>query len=74
LHQCGGGAGSQSHQHCVHRSTACLEATVAQIAVAAVADIAGATRTMPSAKAGVKKQVSLLPISEFHYNLLGICK
>jgi hypothetical protein len=73
LHQCGGGSGgSQSHQDCVHPSTACLEAMVAQKAVAAVADTAGATTTMPYAKAGVKEQVSLLPISEFHYNLLGI--
>ncbi len=56
----------------MHPSTAWLEATVAQTAVAAVADTAGATTTMPYAKAGVKNQISLLPISEFHYNLLGI--
>jgi hypothetical protein len=72
LHQWGGGGASQSHQHCVHPSTACLEATVAQTAVAAVEDTAGATTTMHYAKAGVKNQVSVLPISEFHYNLLGI--
>ncbi len=57
MHQCGGGGASQSHQHCVHPLTACLEATVAQTAVAAVADTAGATTTMPYAKAGIKKQV-----------------
>jgi hypothetical protein len=55
----------------VHPSTAWLEGTVAQTSVAAVADTAGATTTMPCAKAGVKNQISL-PISEFHYNLLGI--
>lgn len=40
LQDCINGGASQSHQHCVHPSTACLEATVAQTAVAAVADTA----------------------------------